>query len=536
MKLWPAFLALFTACTSPATEILVHIQSDLQPDELDTYTLRVRSEVTNEVRSFERAAAPLPASFSVSPKDDQLERRVTIAAQGLLEGRSILTATIAFDRYTAKETRHVCIFLLSECAGKVCPGGQSCGPDGCAPYVVDPSATTDERCVDPIPPKPVIWWNQNWAYRIDVFLDTRDQRRRDYPVELEIDFAELLSEAGVADSFDPASPRVVEHQILSGEIIGETPAWFHHGPGEGKGLLIFSLRGETPADTTRRFSVYFDAGTAHVAPAAWLDSFTDQIGNGAFALESIARQGGAQLGIGAAVSDFSPNTTEFEGFFFRATKIRSNTYDHGTRFLGEIAAQRYPEEGAKLRLEQDDLKIVESKVDLPPLTIRELTIISRGSWARIYTRFENRGPDELSGLRYFEAVDFDLGDSQLQGRDNNTAAHDPALDMLYAHEHQGRPNVVALAAQETPAAFSAHDSPTVFLSLYDNGLNNNSRVEDQDIAVAFEYSVPAVPAQRARGLKTALISRENLAAASADAAMLRSRLGERRSKLIRRPQ
>ena len=58
--------------------------------------------------------------------------------------------------------------------------------------------------------EPPDWWNPQWQFRTTVERPAPDREVTVRPVEVAVDFAGLLSEAGVAGTFDPDSLRVVQ--------------------------------------------------------------------------------------------------------------------------------------------------------------------------------------------------------------------------------------------------------------------------------------------------------------------------------------
>lgn len=112
-------------------------------------------------------------------------------------------------------------------------------------------------------------WSQ-WNYHVDVNVNTGPYPRTVSPVELQINFNNYLP-AGAA--FDENSVRVAEYNdagrtspkptTVSGGYPGEIPSQFDKGTDydaatKATGEVIWLLKGETGANTTRYYRIYFD--------------------------------------------------------------------------------------------------------------------------------------------------------------------------------------------------------------------------------------------------------------------------------------
>jgi len=109
---------------------------------------------------------------------------------------------------------------------------------------------------------PAKWWNAKWRYRTTVERPTPYRDATPRPVEAGVDFALLMSKAGVKGTFDPASVRVVErgatsptpcvvraeHDPLTGRD-RQYVAWMAHPkPGQpGVADIYFDTKGRIPA-------------------------------------------------------------------------------------------------------------------------------------------------------------------------------------------------------------------------------------------------------------------------------------------------
>lgn len=106
------------------------------------------------------------------------------------------------------------------------------------------------------------WWDSLWGFRTEVTVNAAGYERNDKTAELEINFTQLLAEAGETSRFDPDSIRVVE--VVAGEVIdANVPFQFDRANdfnpnNKATGTLIILLKGQTAADQTRIYHVYFD--------------------------------------------------------------------------------------------------------------------------------------------------------------------------------------------------------------------------------------------------------------------------------------
>lgn len=111
----------------------------------------------------------------------------------------------------------------------------------------------------------VDWWNTEWPFRVPLQIATNTYRRSNQPVEVALNFTELLNNASVNDPFDPQSLRLVE--VAGGNVIDEElPLQFdqnvdYDAATNASGTLIFLLNGDTAADTTRTFHLYFNSSS-----------------------------------------------------------------------------------------------------------------------------------------------------------------------------------------------------------------------------------------------------------------------------------
>jgi len=106
------------------------------------------------------------------------------------------------------------------------------------------------------------WWNLSWNHRVMIEINSTAFDRTRWPVEVGMNFTQLLGQSGVSGTFDNNSVRVFEYDY-SGNMLHEVPSQFESGSGYNPsvnafGLLVFILNGTSTADTNRSFYVYYD--------------------------------------------------------------------------------------------------------------------------------------------------------------------------------------------------------------------------------------------------------------------------------------
>ncbi|NQT00477.1 MAG: VCBS repeat-containing protein [Planctomycetes bacterium] len=117
------------------------------------------------------------------------------------------------------------------------------------------------------------WLDGSRKYRVPVRVNAAGYNRLDKPVEVEMNFTQLLRRTGKKINFDAKSIRVTEVDA-SGDIIKHSVKFqFDKAPGfnpgtNAKGKITFMADGKIPANSTRIFHVYFShAETAHSPPS-----------------------------------------------------------------------------------------------------------------------------------------------------------------------------------------------------------------------------------------------------------------------------
>ncbi|HLC48578.1 MAG TPA: NEW3 domain-containing protein [Candidatus Norongarragalinales archaeon] len=108
------------------------------------------------------------------------------------------------------------------------------------------------------------WYNSTWHFRQKIEVNASGFYKQDWPIELGLNFTQLLLAAGSPDlRFDNNSIRVFEYNS-SGSIMHAVPHQFDTGPGyspinNSVGELVFVMNGTTAAYQKRIYYVYFDS-------------------------------------------------------------------------------------------------------------------------------------------------------------------------------------------------------------------------------------------------------------------------------------
>jgi hypothetical protein len=534
-------------CTRAATEVRVEIQTDLTVEELDAYRIRVRSDVTDSLEGpFSRRdpGHDLPNSFTIVPKNGDLMHTVTVAVDGLSNGRVTVTSTHAFAGFVRDRVVHLCMFLGRACVHSACKGEQTCGATGCEPIA---AATTDE--VDPrCAPRPdtdgsvadgngseggaldagsgdgsradgggasdVGWWDRTWSYRLPISISTGAFARADHPVEVEVDFDAPLSAHGVNDPLDKNSIRIVEHNPATGVVIppGRIVSYFHADDVGRRGVVFFELSGTTAASKTRAYELYFDVGTGHTAPPEWADTTAVGISSGDFNIDNLGKNYNLN-DVGIAFSNTSPSPGI--AIAVRTTKIHSPAdppFDYGALAADAkttIADMPYPAAAPPTtRLGEPSINLVELLVELPEgVRIREFIMITHGPWARFYTRFENTTESPIALIQWFDAADTDLPpDSQ------NNAGGYLMSGVAYACPDlascDGTGPFIGVSGDPPPDGVQVSSNAAMYLAMRANQLTGGRQAMNVDVNLGQSWSVGPVPAHG-----TAAV-RSNLATAS----------------------
>ena len=106
------------------------------------------------------------------------------------------------------------------------------------------------------------WFDTDWHFRTNFTINNTDYDRDYWPVELEINFTDIMLQSGKNGTFDNESIRVIEHNSF-GAVLFEHPFQFDNQIGfnvstNAIGTLVFLLNGTTTANQIRYIYVYFD--------------------------------------------------------------------------------------------------------------------------------------------------------------------------------------------------------------------------------------------------------------------------------------
>jgi hypothetical protein len=107
------------------------------------------------------------------------------------------------------------------------------------------------------------WWNTSWHYRIRLEVDALSLARFNITIPTYINMTTWLEQAGISETVDENSTRIIEQDPYSGSVIVEQPSVFFKDANwdpdtSATGWLLFFLNGSMPANTNRTVFVYFD--------------------------------------------------------------------------------------------------------------------------------------------------------------------------------------------------------------------------------------------------------------------------------------
>jgi len=107
------------------------------------------------------------------------------------------------------------------------------------------------------------WWNTSWHYRIRLDVNASSLPRLNVTVPVYINMTSWLATAGISETADRNSTRVIEQNPTTGNVIVEQPSAFFkarnwNAATNATGWLLFFLNGSTPVKGVRTLFVYFD--------------------------------------------------------------------------------------------------------------------------------------------------------------------------------------------------------------------------------------------------------------------------------------
>lgn len=109
----------------------------------------------------------------------------------------------------------------------------------------------------------LVWWNNDWDYRVEVTANAAGFARTDKPAEFDLNFTEIWASLGKTGALDPNSVRVVEVDANDNVIDDTVPFQFDEATDfnattKAAGTVVVIMEGNTAAGATRRYHVYFD--------------------------------------------------------------------------------------------------------------------------------------------------------------------------------------------------------------------------------------------------------------------------------------
>lgn len=118
---------------------------------------------------------------------------------------------------------------------------------------------------------PSSWWDASRHFRLPVTVGAAGFERFEKPVEVDLDFTQLLSELGQTGTLDENSIRVVETNSIGKVLNASVPSQFNkdtdfNATTKASGTIVFIMDGVTQASGTRYYYIYFDLTGASYSP------------------------------------------------------------------------------------------------------------------------------------------------------------------------------------------------------------------------------------------------------------------------------
>jgi len=119
------------------------------------------------------------------------------------------------------------------------------------------------------------WWLGGGHFRVALEVKAAGYDRFDRPVEVDLDFTEILGLLRREAALNDAAIRVVEVGETGAILDRRVPFQFdraadYNESARARGTLVFLMRGRTAAAASRQFHVYFDIGGTSPLPAAMM--------------------------------------------------------------------------------------------------------------------------------------------------------------------------------------------------------------------------------------------------------------------------
>jgi len=117
----------------------------------------------------------------------------------------------------------------------------------------------------------LVWWDNNWDYRVEVTAAAAGFARKNKPAEFELNFTQIWSSLGKTGTLDPNSIRVVEVDANDVVLDDAVPFQFdkatdYNAATKAAGTLVLIMQGNTAAGASRTYHVYFDVTGKGFAP------------------------------------------------------------------------------------------------------------------------------------------------------------------------------------------------------------------------------------------------------------------------------
>ncbi|NJD51367.1 MAG: hypothetical protein FIB07_00690 [Candidatus Methanoperedens sp.] len=145
------------------------------------------------------------------------------------------------------------------------------------------------------------WWDAQRNFRIPVIVNATQYERSEKPVEVSLNFTNMLNILGQAGTFDENSLRVVETDSLGVVLSSTVPFQFDKDPDfdpatKATGTVVFIMTGKTQANANRYYQVYFGLAGIPYSPL----SVTPQV----TLTDNVSDEGQLSYQIGAAGSTY----------------------------------------------------------------------------------------------------------------------------------------------------------------------------------------------------------------------------------------
>jgi hypothetical protein len=127
---------------------------------------------------------------------------------------------------------------------------------------------------------PAGWWNRDWHYRVPITVGPADFELINYPVEIELNFTELMADAGGPGGiFNPDSLRIIQYDkpnLLANPINQPDGTLFvplkfdkgmeYNASSNADGIVTFLITGTIQTGKQLYFQLYFDTGINFTVP------------------------------------------------------------------------------------------------------------------------------------------------------------------------------------------------------------------------------------------------------------------------------